>query len=63
MAPSLRVAAQIVPSVVVGLDLGATKAFALRLVSAPRTKTRPWGPRFWPDFRSQRWPPLYVDAP
>ena len=32
MAPSLRVAAEIRLCVVVGLDLGATKAFGLRLV-------------------------------
>ncbi len=77
MAPSLRlpphpasardgdpgVAAQIGPYFVVSLDLGATKAFGLRLVSTPRTKTRPRGPRFWPNFRSQRCPPVYVDTP
>jgi hypothetical protein len=49
MAPSLRVATQIEPYVVVGLDLGATKAFGLRLV--------------WRNFRSQRCPPVYVDTP
>jgi hypothetical protein len=49
MAPSLWVAAQIGPYFVVGLDLGATKAFGLRLV--------------WPNFRSQRCPPVYVGTP
>ncbi len=49
MAPSLRVAAQIGPYRVVGLDLGTTKAVGLRLV--------------WPDFRLQRCPPVYVDTP
>jgi 3'-phosphoadenosine 5'-phosphosulfate sulfotransferase (PAPS reductase)/FAD synthetase len=49
MAPSLRVAAQIGPYFVVGLDLGATKAFSLRLV--------------WRNFRAQRCPLVYVDTP
>jgi|HubBroStandDraft_1064217.scaffolds.fasta_scaffold28587_4 hypothetical protein len=49
MAPSLRVTAKIGPYRVVSLDLGATKAFGLRLV--------------WPDFRQQRYPPVYVDTP
>lgn len=49
MAPSRRVAVKIGPYCVVGLDLGATKAFGLRLV--------------WTDFSSQRQPPLYVDTP
>ena len=49
MAPSLRVAAQVGPFRVFGLDLGATKAFGLRLV--------------WPDFRQQRCPLVYVDTP
>jgi hypothetical protein len=39
------VAAQIRPYLVLALDLGTTKAFGLGLVSTPRTRTCPWGPR------------------
>ncbi len=49
MTPSLWVAAQNGPYFVIGLELGAAKAFGLRLV--------------WPNFRSQRRPPVYVDTP
>jgi hypothetical protein len=41
---------------VVILDCGPATAFGLRLVSTPRTKTCPRGPRFWLDFRPQRCP-------
>ena len=56
IGPALRVVAQIGPYLVVILDGGPATAFGFRLVSTPRTKTRPWGPRFWPDFRPQRHP-------
>jgi predicted phosphoribosyltransferase len=49
MAPSLRVAEKIQPYFVVVLDGGPATAFGLRLA--------------WPDFRSQRCPPVYVDTP
>ncbi len=63
MAPSLRVAAQIGPYFVVGLDLGATKAFGLRL-RGPHRQVYVDGVGFvWPNFRSPRCPPVYVDTP
>jgi hypothetical protein len=46
---ALRAAAKIGPYVVVGFDLGATKACGLRLVGR--------------NFRSQRCPLVYVDTP
>ena len=49
MAPSLWVAEKIRPYFVVVLDGGPATAFGLR--------------RVWPDFRSQRCPPVYVDTP
>ena len=49
MAPSLRVAAQIGRYFVVVLGGGPATTVVLRLVS--------------PYFRSQRYPPVYVDTP
>jgi ribonuclease HII len=49
MAPSLWVAEKIGPYFIVGLDGGPATAFGLRFV--------------WPDFLSQRHPPLYGDTP
>jgi hypothetical protein len=53
LAPALRVAAQIRPYFVVGLDLGATKAFGLRLVSYPIDEDLSVGTPIWPDFRER----------
>ncbi len=57
MAPSLRAAAKIGPCVVVALDLGATKAFGLRLGSHPTDEDLSVGAQAWPEFRSLRHPP------
>ncbi|MGA7858434.1 MAG: hypothetical protein WCA11_10935, partial [Terracidiphilus sp.] len=56
MATALRVAAKIRPYFILALDGGPATAFGLRFISTPRTKTCPWGPGVWPDFRSQRHP-------
>jgi len=45
LAPSLRVAARIRPYFILALDGGPATAFGLGFVSAPWTKTCPWGPR------------------
>ena len=63
MAPSLRVAEQIRPYFILALDNEPATTFGLGFVFTPRTKTRPRGPRFWPDFLQQRWPPVFVDTP
>jgi hypothetical protein len=63
MAPSLRVAAEIEPYFVVGLDWGHATAFGLRLVSTPRTGVRGGPGIVWPNFRSQRCPPVCGDTP
>jgi len=52
LAPALRVAVKIAPYFVVVLDCGPATAFALRLISTPRTKSA--GTPVWRDFLLQR---------
>jgi hypothetical protein len=55
-APGPWVAGQIGPYFILALDGGPATAFGLGFVSTPATKTCRRGPRFWPDFPSQRRP-------
>src|SRR5580704_6328863 len=61
MDPSLRVAVKIRPYFILVLDGGPATAFGLGF--APRYGQSPRGPRFWPNFPSQRCAPVYVDTP
>ena len=61
MDPSLRVAVKIRPYFILVLDGGPATAFGLGF--APPYGQSPRGPRFWPDFPSQRCAPVYVDTP